>query len=619
MKQLQAGDKIVQQMSRDGAVELNKATGGVANISPQSKTHGTQSIIRSKQAMQATISTQTATNAVSQTVANAGTQIAANTNTETPQNEQSKRNTDISEDVLNSGGNSLYTLGGVIDRVQSERQAAKRRAARRANRKIFDGYKEKSNANTEISNQSQPNYSQSKHSQSKPLPKIPNNKSSSQTPRKSNPLKPNPLERVSGDSKDKPKTRLDFRGRASPPNGRLQHGNPKPQNGDVKLTHALDRPKREIGNAAHNEVKKHEGDNVGVQAAHFTEKAAEGAIRRVAGAGKGRSNSRLKFEPQRKLLRTEKTAKKSTNALSKRTSPSLNKTKSNRDKAKALKKAAYKRRLKRQYAKAFRQGNIKGAKAAAKSAKLTTRLTIKFAIGAAAKIKLLLIKLKLLAIKAVKIAIAGWKVILAIAVVLFLIILLVAGLSSCMSMIGGGVNTIIATSFVAEDEDIHGSHDDFVALENALADRIANIESEFPDFDEYIFNLDEIGHDPFVLISYLTARYLMFTREEVQGSLAALFARQYILTFTTITEIRTRTETREGTGEGTGVDDDGNPYTYTYTYTYTVIVEYEWHILVVTLVNRGLDTAALENLTADEAMLFFGYIETSGNRPELFP
>jgi hypothetical protein len=178
-------------------------------------------------------------------------------------------------------------------------------------------------------------------------------------------------------------------------------------------------------------------------------------------------------------------------------------------------------------------------------------------------------------------------------------------------MLGGGVNSIIATSFVAEDEDIHGAHNDFTTLETALAARIANIESEFPGFNEYRLNIAEIGHDPFELISYLTARYSIFTQEDVQASLAALFARQYTLTVTPITEVRTRTETRTGSW----TDGEGN----THTYTYTVQVQYNWHILNVTLVNNSLETAALDNLTPEQAEMFHVLMETQGNRPDLFP
>jgi len=183
-----------------------------------------------------------------------------------------------------------------------------------------------------------------------------------------------------------------------------------------------------------------------------------------------------------------------------------------------------------------------------------------------------------------------------------------------MAMFGGGMSSIIATTYTAEDEDILGAHADYTALENALANRINNIPNEFPGYDEYRFFLDPIGHDPHELISFLTALYFAFTQEEVQATLQSLFNQQYILTLTPIVEVRTREEERTGTG--TGTDPDGYPYTYTYTY--TVIVEYNWYVLVVTLNNRGIREVAAEVLNADQYEMFLMLLEAQGNRPDLF-
>ena len=597
MKELKAGDKVVQQMTRDGAVEVNKATGGTERIS--------------------------------------------------------NRDNDNARPSETSPG--VEAIGGIEKRVQTERKAAKKRAQRKTNKKIFESYQKKpettrlqftdaERANPAMSKaikqsdraatryekarakmpketalvfesvpgennepstasrnpadpkkkpQGKQQAKQQAKSQAKPQGKTQANpQTKPQKKQQANPKSPkynNPnTGGVKGKQDGKPETRLVFRERDKPPNG--------------KLIHALDRPGREAANIARNEVSKHEKVNTGIQAAGATERAARSALHTTRNI-----HSRLKFEPQKKLLRAEKQATKANvNAIYKRnlrTNPEL-------QRAGALKKAAYKRRLKRQYAKAFRQGNIRGVKGAVTA---TKGAAVK--AGAALKIKLLLMKLKIAAIKTAKAIALSWKILAIAGIFFFLMILLVSCLSSCMSMFGGGFSSVIATSFTAEDEDIHGAHGDYLALENALSQRIANIHNEFPGFDEYRFNLDPIGHDPFALISYLTARYFMFTQDEVQASLAALFARQYVLTLTPITEIRTRTETREGTG--TGTDPDGNPYTYTYTY--TVTVEYEWHILVVTLVNRGLEAAALDNLTPDEAEMYHVLMETQGNRPELFP
>ena len=385
---------------------------------------------------------------------------------------------------------------------------------------------------------------------------------------------------------DKPKgeteTRIIFRERDKIP-------------GSGALTHALERPASEAVSAVRSQTSKYEKDNVGVQSFNATERAAGKAFSVARSV-----HSKLRFEPQRRLLQAEKKAvNANVNAIYKRnlrTNPELKK-------ANAVKKALYKRRLKKNYAQAFRQANAKGAKAAAKTTKAT--------MTAVMKIKLLLIKIKILMVKAVKLVIASWKILLIAGALLLLIILLAAGISSCMAMFGGGGVNMIATSYTAEDECIIGANDDYTALQTALAEQIANIPSTNPGFDEYNFSLDPITHDPFGLASYLTAIYLMYTRAGVQGDLAAILAAQYTLTLTPVTEIRTREEERTGTG----TDEDGNPYTYTYTET----VEYEWHILNITLVNHGIEAVAVSNLDAEQLEMFYILMSTKGNRPELFP
>jgi len=443
-------------MTRDGAVELNKATGGAERISA--------------------------------------------------------RDAPANSHAADNSGNAV--IGGVVDRVLVERRAAKKKAVRKANAEIFE------------------------RGQGKPET-----------------------------------TRLVFRERDKPPNG--------------KLTHALDRPKRELALAVHSEIKKHEGDNVGVEAAHSTEQAAEGAARYI-----GTGHKRLKLQPHRATFRAEEKAiNKNANALyqrSLRQNPELRK-------ANPIKKALHKRKVKRDYAKAFRQSG-KGAKAATvKSSKMTVALVL---------------KLKVIAAKVVAIAAANAKLLLIIGGGLLLLILLMAGISSCMSMLGGGFNAVIGTSYTAEDADITGADADYTARESQLAARIDNIESEFPGYDEYVYNIDAIGHNPFVLASYLTAKFQMYTRAGVQAELAALFAQQYTLTLTPIVEIRYRTETYTDTW----TDEDGN----THSETYTVEVAYEYHILYVTLTNRGLESVVLSNLTPEQTEMYHVYMQTRGNRAGLF-
>ena len=460
-------------------------------------------------------------------------------------------------------------IAGAADRILTERRASKKRARKKANAEIF----KRSNRQPETSKLK---FTEAERKDPAMTKAIKKSDSAAQRYERARSKTPKEEAFTVGRVKDtpggKPGTRLSFRERDKLPNGKLQH--------------ALQRPGREAALLIHSEVRK--SDNSGVQASHSAERVAEGAARKL-----GQWYRSVKLQPHRAALRAEKKAvKANVNALYKRslrTNPEL------RD-AGAIKKAAYKRRLKKHYAKKFRQGNAKAAKKTA----ITTRK--------------LLLKIKLLIIKAVKLVILNWKVFLVIGAIILLIALLLSGFSACMSMFGGGFNTIIATSYTAEDIDILGVDSDYTALESALAARIENIESEFPGYDEYRYNLDQIGHDPFVMASYLTARFNMYTRDQVQAELAALFAQQYTLMLTPVVEIRYRTETRTGTD--TWTDEDGN--THTETYTYEVEVPYEYHILYVTLVNRSLETIALNNLTPEEAEMYHVYLETLGNRPELF-
>jgi len=509
LKELKSGDKIVQQMTRDGAMEVNKATGGAANIS------------------------------------------ARDTEATPARNAQ------------NPGDDSTHIFGGAVGRVQSERQAAKKRKARKANAEIYEGYQQK----PETSRLQFTDAERTDPAMTKPVRKSDKaakryEKTRAKVPKE----KSLTIERVSDKPSGKAETRLVFQDRDKPPNG--------------KLTHALDRPKREAANFVHGKVSQVEGDNTGVQAAHTTEKAAEYGARKV-----GEGYRRLKLQPHRAALRAEEKAiKANSKALyerSLRRNPELRK-------ANPLKKALHKRRIKREYAKAFRQGN-QGVQQAAGTAKKATRR-----VGSAV----------IRTIKSIKVK----KTLFLFGVLLLMLMLIMTGVSSCIAMFGGGFNTLIGTSYTAEDADILGAHGNYVALENALENRINNIHNEFPGYDEYRFNLDAIGHDPHALISYLTARFHAFTMDdpEVQAAIAALFARQYTLTITPIVEVRTRTETR------TGTDADGN------TYTYTVTVQYNWYVLEVTLVNRTMPTAALENLTPEQVEMWHVYMETRGNRPDLF-
>ena len=191
-----------------------------------------------------------------------------------------------------------------------------------------------------------------------------------------------------------------------------------------------------------------------------------------------------------------------------------------------------------------------------------------------------------------------------IAGVLGLLVMLIAGMfSSCTAMFAGSGNAVLGTSYTAEDADILGADADYSALETALDNQISNIESTHPGYDEYRYDLAEIGHNPYELASYLTVLFEDYTRTEVQSTLQSLFAQQYTLTLTPEVEVRYRTETR--------TDSEGNDY--------DVEVPYNYHILNVKLTNKGLGAVIRDSgLTTEQADRYDVLMTTSGNRSELF-
>ena len=185
-----------------------------------------------------------------------------------------------------------------------------------------------------------------------------------------------------------------------------------------------------------------------------------------------------------------------------------------------------------------------------------------------------------------------------------LLVMLIAGMfSSCTAMFAGSGNAVLGTSYTAEDADITGTDADYSALETALDNQISNIESTHPGYDEYRYDLAEIGHNPYELASYLTVLFEDYTRAEVQSTLQSLFAQQYTLTLTPEVEVRYRTETR--------TDSEGNDY--------DVEVPYNYHILNVKLTNKGLGAVIqASGLTTEQADRYDVLMTTSGNRSELF-
>lgn len=163
------------------------------------------------------------------------------------------------------------------------------------------------------------------------------------------------------------------------------------------------------------------------------------------------------------------------------------------------------------------------------------------------------------------------------------------------------MSAILGTSYTSEDPDILQVESNYTALEKQLERRMANIESEYPGYDEYRYDVDTIGHDPNVLISYLTTKFNAFTPAQVLEELQALFDGQYTLTTSVVTEIRYRTVT--------WTDEDG---------VHSEPEAYEYHILYVTLRNNQLETVVSQRLTDDERPRYAATLQLKGNKPYLF-
>ena len=369
-------------------------------------------------------------------------------------------------------------------------------------------------------------------------------------------------ERVFEEAKGKGKTRLHFEEREKPmPNGK-HHKNP------------LSRPAQEAGIFVHNKIHEVEKDNSGVEGAHKTEEVTESGAK--YGARKIREGyHRHKLKPYRAAAKAEKATFKANVEFQYQKclqeNPQL--AASN-----PLSRYWQKQQIKKQYAKAVRTGGMKSAKTAADHTQKVARKTAEFVTR-------------------------HWKGVVLLIAALLLFIMTAAGVSSCSSLFSGLMNGVLGTSYTSEDSDLVAVENNYAAMENELQQRIDNIERDYPGYDEYRYDLDNIGHNPHALASYLTALLQSYTPQSAQAELERIFDMQYTLTLTEEVEIRYRTETSTDpeTGETT-----------------TEQVPYEYYILHVSLTNRDIATIALEVLTAEQLQMFRVYLETSGNKPLLF-
>lgn len=346
-----------------------------------------------------------------------------------------------------------------------------------------------------------------------------------------------------------------------------------------KLTHAVqDAPANLVLSQVHREVRQSEDDNVGVEAAHKVEQAVESGGRLVQSAHRAHQ-----LKPYRAAIRAEKKLERANlDALQKKAeidSPTSN----------PVSKWQQKQAIKKQYASA------KHNQAAQTTAKVAEN-TVKTAKKAAEKAE-----------KAGKYVWEHRRGFAIAAAILLMLAFLLNGLSSCSVMMDGVGSGIAASTYPSQDADMLGAEAQYCAMEAELQRYLDTYESTH-DYDEYHFDLDTIEHDPYVLISMITALHQgEWTLDEVQGTLQMLFDRQYILTEDVVVETRYRTET------DTWTDADGNTHTDTYQ------VPYDYYICTVTLENFNLSHVPVYIMSEEQLGMYATYMATLGNRPDLFP
>ena len=343
----------------------------------------------------------------------------------------------------------------------------------------------------------------------------------------------------------------------------------------------LSRPIQEAGAAIHGKVREVEQENSGVQSGHLGERGIEKAV----GYGNRRVQNwraERKLKPWRDAAKAEQAAVKANADFYYRKAVAENPQIASNP----VSRLWQKRKLQKQYAAAYRAAGKtvqagKTAEAAAKAAKKTAQKSKRTALF-----------LK-----------RHWKGALIVGGIGLLLVMLLGSLQSCSSMFGGGVSNIMASSYLSEDSDMLAAEAAYAEMEAELQNELDHYESLHPGYDEYRFDLDEIGHDPYVLISILSALHDgVFTIDQVQGDLQTLFDKQYILTETVTTETRYRTETR--------TDSEGNEY--------EVEVPYTWYICTVTLENFDLSHVPVYMMGEEQLSLYATYMSTLGNRPDLF-
>jgi hypothetical protein len=356
-----------------------------------------------------------------------------------------------------------------------------------------------------------------------------------------------------------------------------------------KLTHAAATvPINSVSVAAHREIQQSEDDNVGIESAHKLEEAAEGGVRTIASAHRSHQ-----LKPYRNADRAEAKADKANLKALNKTSDAQNP----QFQSNPYSRWQQKRAIKKEYAAAkagkTTDRTVKASEATAKAAKKTAEKSKKTGEFIARHKKGFLIAIGIVAVLAI-----------------FLNIM-----SSCSVMFQAGVTAVGATTYPCEDDDMLAAEAQYCGMETELQHYLDTYESTH-DYDEYHYDLDTIEHDPYVLISAITALHGGdWTIDEVGGILDMLFEKQYILTETVTSETRYRTETR--TGYYTSTDPETGEIELI-PYDYDVEVPYTYYICTVKLENFNLSHVPVYIMSQEQLSMYAAYMGTLGNRPDLF-
>ena len=344
-----------------------------------------------------------------------------------------------------------------------------------------------------------------------------------------------------------------------------------------KLSHTVrDAPGNAVAGKLHQEIRKTEDDNVGVESAHKSEEAVETGVHL---AREGYRSHKLK--PYRKAAQAERKLEKANIEVLFQKSVYENPAAASNP----LSRWQQKQQIKKQYAAAKRAAQSGGTAAGAAQKTSKAAKTVKEKAQQAGAYVMRHKK--------------GFGIVLAI---FLLVCLLLNTMSSCSMMAQSIGSMISGTTYPSDDPELVAVEADYAAKEAALQAEIDNIESSHPGYDEYRYDLDMIGHDPHELAAYLSAVLQGYTRASAQAELEHIFAAQYQLTLTEEVEVRYRTETR--------TDSEGNEY--------DVEVPYNYYILNVTLTSKPISSVASELLTPDQLEMYQVYRQTLGNKPLIF-